>query len=60
MPDCLPDRLGSDSPWNGVVADILLEKPGSFLPQGAHDITLLAGLLTRRDQKSALVRAYMQ
>lgn len=60
LPDCLPDRLGPDSPWNGVVADTLLEKLGSFLTQGAQNITLLAGLLTRRDQEcshSSRVRA---
>lgn len=51
--DCVLDRLGPDSPWDGIVADTLLEKLGCFLVQGAQDIALLAGLLTRRDQECA-------
>lgn len=58
--DCLLDRLGPDSPWDGVVAAALLEKLGSFLAQGARDISLLSALLTRPDQErshSSRVRA---
>lgn len=60
LPDCLLDRLGPDSPWNGVVSDTLLNRLGSFLTQGAQEISFLAGLLTRRDQEcshSSRVRA---
>lgn len=48
--DCLLDRLGPDSPWNGVVFDTLLNRLGSFLTQGAQEISFLSGLLTQRDQ----------
>ncbi len=58
--DCLLERLGPDSPWDGVVADTLLEKLGSFLTHGAQDVALLAELLARRDQESSRVKAYMQ
>lgn len=49
--DCLLDRLGPDSPWDGAVADALLERLGSFLTQGAREISFLTGLLTRQDQE---------